>query len=234
LSFEREVFRDLKVKVYIVEDDENIREIVIYALNSAGFEAIGFETGEELFAALGAGIPALVILDIMLPQDDGLTILKRLRNTAGTNKLPVIMLTAKNSEYDKVKGLDMGADDYISKPFGVMELISRVNAVLRRTGVGQDGIMMVSGLLLDNARREIKSGEEPVKLTYKEYELLHYLMLNAGLVLSRSKIMEVVWGYDFEGESRTVDMHIKTLRQKLGVSGKLIKTVRNVGYKLGE
>ena len=228
------MFRDLKVKVYIVEDDENIREIVIYALNSAGFEAIGFETGEELFAALGAGIPALVILDIMLPQDDGLTILKRLRNTAGTNKLPVIMLTAKNSEYDKVKGLDMGADDYISKPFGVMELISRVNAVLRRTGVGQDGIMMVSGLLLDNARREIKSGEEPVKLTYKEYELLHYLMLNAGLVLSRSKIMEVVWGYDFEGESRTVDMHIKTLRQKLGVSGKLIKTVRNVGYKLGE
>jgi len=221
-------------KIFIVEDDESIREIVIYALKSAGFEATGFETGEEFLTALDTELPSLVLLDIMLPEDDGLTILKRLRNTPKTKQLPVILLTAKNSEYDKVKGLDMGADDYISKPFGVMELISRVNAVLRRSGTEQTGIIEVSGLMLDYARREVRSGGETVTLTFKEYELLHCLMLNAGLVLSRDKIMESVWGYDFEGESRTVDMHIKTLRQKLGDSRKLITTVRNVGYKLGE
>jgi len=219
-------------RIFIVEDDEDIREIVIYALSSAGFEAIGFETGEEFFRALNAGTPSLVILDIMLPQDDGLIILKRLRNGTKTSKLPVIMLTAKNSEYDKVKGLDMGADDYISKPFGVMELISRINAVLRRSVTEQGEVMDVSGITLDHARREVRSGGKPVKLTFKEYELLYCLMINKGLVLSRDKIMEVVWGYDFEGESRTVDMHIKTLRQKLGAAGELIKTVRNVGYKL--
>ena len=219
-------------KVYFVEDDEDIREIVIYALNSAGFEASGFETGEEFFKAVGAGLPSLVLLDIMLPQDDGLTILKRLRGMTATKKLPVIMLTAKNSEYDKVKGLDMGADDYISKPFGVMELISRINAVLRRSGDGTERKMELSGLTMDNARREVRAEGVPVKLTFKEYELLYYLMLNSGLVLSREKIMASVWGYDFEGESRTVDMHIKTLRQKLGTSGALIRTIRNVGYKL--
>jgi len=219
-------------KVFIVEDDENIREIVIYALISAGFEAFGFETGEELFAAISEGLPSLVILDIMLPQDDGLSILKRLRNLTRTTKLPVIMLTAKNSEYDKVKGLDLGADDYISKPFGVMELISRINAVLRRGGMELGKRMDVSGLTLDHERREVRSCGEPVKLTFKEYELLYYLMINKGLVLSRDKIMEAVWGYDFEGETRTVDMHIKTLRQKLGQTGSLIKTVRNVGYQL--
>lgn len=222
------------LRVFVVEDDENIREIVVYALGSAGFEAIGFETGEELFRAFDSGLPAIVILDIMLPEDDGLSILKRIRNVSRTQRLPVILLTAKNSEYDKVKGLDMGADDYISKPFGVLELISRVNAILRRCSVEQGGRLEVSGIIIDHARREVRSGDEPVKLTFKEYELLHCLMLNVGLVLSRDKIMEAVWGYDFEGESRTVDMHIKTLRQKLGVSGGLIKTVRNVGYKLGE
>ena len=221
------------LKIVIVEDDENIREIVTYALGSAGFEACGCETGEELFTALEDGLPSLVILDIMLPMEDGLAILKRLRSEARTRKLPVIMLTAKNSEYDKVKGLDMGADDYISKPFGVMELISRVNAVLRRSSAEMGGKIDISGLELDHARREVRSGGEPVNLTFKEYELLYFLMLNAGLVLSRDKIMETVWGFDFEGESRTVDMHIKTLRQKLGESGILIKTVRNVGYKLG-
>jgi len=221
-------------KVFVVEDDENIREIVIYALHSAGFDAHGYETGEEFMAALDTGVPSLILLDIMLPEDDGLTILKTLRGTPKTKTLPVIMLTAKNSEYDKVKGLDMGADDYISKPFGVMELISRVNAVLRRCGTEQGEKMQVAGLSLDNARREVRSDGEQVKLTFKEYELLYCLILNAGLVLSRDKIMETVWGYDFEGESRTVDMHIKTLRQKLGMSGKLIKTVRNVGYKLGD
>jgi len=222
------------IKVFVVEDDENIREIVIYALHSAGFDAIGFETGEEFLSALDAGLPSLVLLDIMLPEVDGLDILKRLRMIPKTKKTPVIMLTAKNSEYDKVRGLDMGADDYISKPFGVMELISRVNAVLRRSGAEPGALIEVSGLSLDNARREVRCGGELIKLTFKEYELLYCLMLNFGLVLSRDKIMEAVWGYDFEGETRTVDVHIKTLRQKLGVSGKLIKTVRNVGYKMVE
>jgi len=224
--------RKILSRIFIVEDDENIREIVIYALNSAGFDASGFETGEEFLTALDTGLPSLVLLDIMLPKDDGLTILKRLRSLPATKQLPVIMLTAKNSEYDKVKGLDLGADDYISKPFGVMELIARVNAVLRRTGAEQGGEIEISGLSLDYARREVHVGGEPVKLTFKEYELLYCLVLNAGLVLSRDKIMESVWGYDFQGESRTVDMHIKTLRQKLGAAGRLIKTVRNVGYKL--
>ena len=220
------------MKVFVVEDDEDIREIVIYALGTAGFEAHGFETGELLFAALDAGLPSLILLDIMLPEDDGLSILKQLRGGSKTKETPVIMLTAKNSEYDKVKGLDMGADDYISKPFSVLELISRVNAVLRRSGAGHGDVLEISGLTLDNARREVCSDGKPVALTFKEYELLHCLMLNKGLALSRDKIMESVWGFDFEGESRTVDMHIKTLRQKLGASSRLIKTVRNVGYKL--
>lgn len=219
-------------KIYIVEDDESIRDIVTYALGTAGYEPSGFESGDEFFPALAAEQPALILLDIMLPGADGLAILKRLRSESRTKKLPVIMLTVKNTEYDKVKGLDMGADDYISKPFGVMELISRVNALLRRTVAEQGGKMEYGGISLDNARREVISNDEPVRLTFKEYELLYYLMLNAGLVLSREMIMEKVWGFDFEGESRTVDMHIKTLRQKLGASGKLIKTVRNVGYKL--
>ena len=154
-------------KLYVVEDDENIREIVIYALNSAGFFACGFENGEDFFAEIEAELPSLVLLDIMLPDDDGLTILKRLRSTAKTEKLPVIMLTAKNSEYDKVKGLDMGADDYISKPFGVMELISRINAVLRRSETERSVKMEVAGLTLDHARREVYIGDEPVKLTFK-------------------------------------------------------------------
>ena len=221
-------------RIFVVEDDENIREIVIYALQSAGFEASGFETGEELLTALDAGLPSLVLLDIMLPEVDGLTILKRLRSMSSAKNLPVIMLTAKNSEYDKVKGLDMGADDYISKPFGVMELIARVNAVLRR-GATEESVrdkFEISGLSLDHARREVRVDGELVKLTFKEFELLYFLLINIGLVLSRDKIVETVWGYDFEGESRTVDMHIKTLRQKLGTPGKLIKTVRNVGYKL--
>jgi len=222
-------------KISVVEDDEDIREIVVYALHSAGFEAFGYETGEEFLTSLDEGLPSLVLLDIMLPEVDGLTILKRLRSMPKAKKMPVIMLTAKNSEYDKVKGLDMGADDYISKPFGVMELIARVNAVLRRGGVDEaDKSLEISNLSLDHARRDVCVNSVPVKLTFREYELLHCLMLNAGLVLSREKLLESVWGYDFEGESRTVDMHIKTLRQKLGSSGTLIKTVRNVGYKLEE
>lgn len=220
--------------IYIVEDDENIREIVIYALKSVGFEARGFDGGAAFYDALKNKPPDLVLLDIMMPGDDGLIILRQLRNNARYKGLPVIMLTAKGSEYDKVKGLDAGADDYIAKPFGVMEIISRINAVLRRSGDRQAGNLTVGGIVLDDSRRAVTAGGVNTPLTYKEYELLHYLMINAGLVLSRQKLLEAVWGYDFEGESRTVDMHIKTLRQKLGPCGEFIKTVRNVGYRLEE
>ena len=220
-------------RIFIVEDDEDIREIVIYALNSAGFEASGYETGEEFLSVLDTGLPSLVLLDIMLPEIDGLSILKRIRSMPKAKKLPVIMLTAKNSEFDKVKGLDMGADDYITKPFGVMELIARVNAVLRRGESGEESKKLeVADISLDYTRREAEASGKAIKLTFKEYELLYYLMLNAGIVLAREKLIQSVWGYDFEGESRTIDMHIKTLRQKLGASGKHIKTIRNVGYML--
>ena len=231
-------------KIYIVEDDENIREIVVYALRSVGFDVTGFEAGAGFFSALlRQGPPDLVLLDIMLPEDDGLSILKRLRSEARTKALPVIMLTAKSDEYDKVTGLDMGADDYIAKPFGVLELISRAKAVLRRSGgathagggsgEGEDRLE-IGGLSLDNARREVRVDGTKVGLTFREHELLHYLMLNEGLALRRDKLLEAVWGYDYEGESRTVDMHIKSLRQKLGKGCTLIKTIRNVGYKLGD
>ena len=219
-------------KIYIVEDDENIREIVIYALNSSGFDAVGFEASSSFYEAVANELPALVILDIMLPEDDGLTILKKLRESSKTEKLPVIMLTAKNNEYDKVKGLDMGADDYVTKPFGVLELISRVNAVLRRSETDKGTVLQLAEIRLDISRRDIRTGDLPIKLTYKEFELLHYLMLNSGLVLTRDKILQSVWGFEFEGETRTVDMHIKTLRQKLGAAGSYIKTIRNVGYSI--
>ena len=223
-------------KIYVVEDDEDIREIVEYALQSAGFEFIGFECGEGLFPALATAIPDLIVLDIMLPSDDGLTILKKLRDTPQTKKLPVILLTAKSSEFDKVKGLDLGADDYLTKPFGILELISRINAVLRRSSGEQEQEKQLEfgSILIDNNRREVTVTGEKIDLTFKEYELLHFLMLNKGFALNRSKIIEAVWGYDFEGESRTLDMHIHSLRQKLSAAGEIIKTIRNVGYKLGE
>ena len=217
-------------KVYIVEDDESIRGIVSYALQSAGFEPAEFENGEEFMSAIDKALPAIVLLDIMLPGEDGLTILKSLRASPRTKTLPVIMLTAKGSEFDKVKGLDMGADDYITKPFGVMELISRVGALLRRTV--PDERAEASGIAIDHTRRMVCVDGREVELTFREYELLHYLVLNKGLALRRDKLMEAVWGYDFEGESRTLDMHIKSLRQKLGAAGECIKTIRNVGYKL--
>ena len=225
-------------KVFILEDDENIREIVIYALHAAGFEAVGFEKGADFFRALEreGEKPPLLLLDIMLPEEDGLSILKKLRSNALYKALPIIMLTAKGSEFDKVRGLDMGADDYVAKPFGIMELISRINAVLRRSGKTPEEAATLSynNIAIDRARRTVLAEGVKVNLTFKEYELLYYLLLNAGIALSREKIMEAVWGYDFEGESRTVDMHIKTLRQKLGDAGKNIQTIRNVGYKLGE
>ena len=220
-------------RVYIVEDDESIREIVLYALRSAGFKAAGFEAGGEFFAAAARAVPDLVLLDIMLPGDDGFAILKQLRGAPKSKAIPVIMLTAKGSEFDKVKGLDLGADDYIAKPFGVMELISRVNAVLRRSGTQLETLAYES-ITLDCARRAVSVGGSAVALTYKEYELLKYMLLNTEIVLDRDNLILAIWGYDFEGESRTLDVHIRTLRQKLGPAGKHIKTVRNVGYKLGE
>ncbi|MCL2698346.1 MAG: response regulator transcription factor [Oscillospiraceae bacterium] len=223
--------------IYIVEDDIGIREVVLYALESAGFEAEGFENGSEFFSAVNKSLPHLVLLDIMLPGEDGLAVLKKLRSAPGTKALPVIMLTAKGSEVDKVRALDMGADDYIPKPFGVMEMISRVNAVLRRTvpEAVENRKISYANITLNNAQREVYVNDIRIeRLTYKEFELLRYLAENAEAALNREKIMKAVWGYDYEGESRTLDMHIRSLRRKLGEAGGYIKTVRNVGYKMEE
>jgi len=218
-------------RIYCVEDEENIRELIVYALKSNGFDADGFEDGNEFAKALETSIPDLVLLDIMLPGEDGLQILERLRKNPKTKDIPVIIISAKTSEFDKVKGLDLGADDYITKPFGVMELISRVKALLRRTAAIAQSTAEISykDIVLDYDKRTVMVKGQPVHLTYKEFELLYYLLSNTGIVLTRNNIMNRVWGYDFEGETRTVDVHIRSLRQKLGESGKVIKTVRNVG-----
>ena len=217
--------------IYIVEDDVNIREIERYALKNSGYQVEECECGADLFKRLESKVPALILLDIMLPNEDGLDILTKIRADKNTAKVPIIMVTAKTSELDKVKGLDLGADDYISKPFGVMELISRVKALLRRTTNAQEESQISYGnILVDNDKHAVYVDGNLCELTYKEFELFKYLVINKGIVLSRDKIMNQVWGFDYEGESRTVDMHIKTLRQKLGEAGSHIKTVRNVGY----
>lgn len=219
--------------IYIVEDDENIREIEMFALKNAGYEVQGFDCAAAFYARLKEKVPALVLLDIMLPDEDGLSIVKKLRYSAETRKLPIIMATAKTTELDKVKGLDIGADDYITKPFGVMELISRVKALMRRSrGMEDERMMRFGSVFMDDEKRAVFVEDEPCELTYKEYELLKLLLVNAGIVAPRDMILDRVWGTDFEGESRTLDMHIKTLRQKLGKAGTMIKTVRNVGYML--
>ena len=219
--------------IYIVEDDENIREIEMFALKNAGYEVQGFDCASAFYAKLKEKVPAMVLLDIMLPDEDGLSIVKKLRFTAETRKLPIIMATAKTTELDKVKGLDIGADDYITKPFGVMELISRVKALMRRSrGMEEERMIKLGPIFMDDEKRAVYVDDCPCELTYKEYELLKLLLLNAGIVASRDMILDLVWGTDFEGESRTLDMHIKTLRQKLGSAGTMIKTVRNVGYML--
>ena len=218
--------------IYYAEDDENIRNLVLYSLTSAGYEAQGFDCGEDFWRAFSERTPDLVLLDIMLPGQDGVEWLRRLRERE--QKIPVMMLTARSSEYDKVLGLDAGADDYLTKPFGVMELLSRVRALLRRAGRDNAGALLsVGSLTLDPARRVVTCGDTPVTLTFKEFELLHYLLRNQSIVLSREKIMDAVWGVDYPGESRTVDMHIKSLRQKLGPCGEHIVTVRGAGYKIG-
>jgi two-component system, OmpR family, alkaline phosphatase synthesis response regulator PhoP len=218
--------------IYIVEDDENIREMESYALKNSGFEVIGFGEGKSFFAAIEKRIPLLVVLDIMLPGDDGLEILKKIKAGEKTKNLPVIMVTAKTAEIDAVKGLDGGADDYITKPFGIMEFISRIKAVLRRSLKQEKDSLVFGEIFMDDKKRIVTVSGKNCELTYKEYELLKYFMSNESMVLSREMIMDKVWGTDFEGESRTLDMHIKTLRQKLEDAGKYIKTVRNVGYKL--
>ena len=221
--------------IYVVEDDDSIREMVMYALGTAGFETEGFADGNAVFPALSKSLPALMLLDIMLPGSDGISLLKALKQTQGFKHLPVIMLTAKGSELDRIKGLDLGADDYITKPFSVMEVISRVKAVLRRCAdeAGTADELRVGSICLNQARRTVHAEAKDVTLTFKEFELLAYMMLNQGIVLSRDKLLVELWGFDYAGESRTVDMHIRALRQKLGAAGDAIVTVRGVGYKIG-
>lgn len=218
--------------VYIVEDDKNIQEIEEYALKNNGCQVKSFDDGISFGTGMETVLPDLVLLDIMLPGEDGLSILKKLRSNPKTREIPVIMVTAKDSEMDTVKGLDAGADDYISKPFGIMELISRVKAVLRRMKKAEEEqVIRYNEVEVDKSRHLCLVDGKAVELTYKEYELLKLFLSNAGIVLSRDRIMNVVWGIGFEGETRTVDMHIKTLRKKLGEAGGYIITVRNVGYK---
>lgn len=218
--------------IYIVEDDSSIRELEKYALLNSGFTVEGFDNSKELYNALGTNLPVLIILDIMLPGDDGLNILKKIRQTPNYKYIPVIMVTAKTSEIDAVKGLDMGADDYITKPFGVMELISRIKAVLRRTQTQKVNTVSLDEITIDEERHIVYINGEQVELTYKEYEILKLLIINKGIVLTRDRLMENIWGYDFEQGNRTVDVHIQSLRKKLGPSGDHIKTIRHVGYKI--
>ncbi len=219
--------------VYIVEDDNNISEIESFALKNSGYITEVFETGKIFFKHLQNKKPDIVLLDIMLPDMDGLEILKKMKNTPDYKKIPVIMVTAKTTEIDKVKGLDLGADDYISKPFGIMELISRVKALLRRTlNLEEEKVLSYESVVMDVEKRAVYVNNDAVELTYKEFELLKLLLQNSGIVLRREVIMDRVWGTEFEGESRTLDMHIKTLRQKLGDGGAIIKTIRNVGYEI--
>lgn len=221
--------------IYIVEDDTAIKELESYALMNSEFSVEGFERGRELFDALNKKIPALILLDIMLPDEDGIHILKKLRATTPYKDIPVIMVTAKTTEIDAVKGLDMGADDYITKPFGVMELVSRVKAVLRRTQKAEkEQIFVYKNIVIDEAQHKVFVDDEEVELTYKEYEVLKLLIINKGIVLTRDKIMEAIWGYDFEQGNRTVDVHIQSLRKKIKSAGNHIKTIRNVGYKVGD
>ena len=220
--------------VFCVEDDDNIRELVIYTLETTGLKAKGFADGPAFMAALAFETPELILLDIMLPGEDGLELLKRLKSSAKTKNIPVIMVTAKGSEYDKVVGLDSGADDYVTKPFGMMELVSRIKAVLRRTVRAEDkSDMELSGVYVNVKKHEVTVDGQVVALTLKEFELLEKLMRNQGIVLTRDQLLTDIWGYDFDGETRTVDVHIRTLRQKLGEKGRIICTVRGVGYRVG-
>ncbi len=229
--------------IYCIEDDQNIRDLILYTLKSSGFDVLGFESApsfwKEIKEADGTHFPELILLDIMLPGEDGLEILAHLKQDGRLSRIPVILVTAKGSEYDKVRGLDEGADDYIVKPFGMMELISRVKALLRRTGANnrsgsqaQDEILSCGAVKMDVLRHNVFAGEDEVVLTYKEFELLKALLEADGNVLSRDLLLTKIWGYDFDGETRTVDVHIGTLRQKMGAAGEMIETVRGIGYRV--
>ena len=221
--------------IYYVEDDANIRELVIYTLNQTGLAAKGFPDATAFFAASADEKPTLILLDIMLPGEDGLTILKKIRANASTTSIPVMMITAKTTEFDKVSGLDLGADDYITKPFGMAELVARVKALLRRSGMKTSAERLThEELVVDIAKHTVTVGGQNIILTYKEFSLLACLMENAGRAYTREQLLETVWGYDYEGGTRTVDVHVQTLRTKLGESGKYIETVRGVGYRFGE
>ena len=220
--------------IYLLEDDESIRSFVEYALNNSGLESKGFEKPSDFWKGIGEEIPSLVILDVMLPEEDGLEVLKKLRNRSETKKVPVIMLTAKDSEYDKVIGLDSGADDYVSKPFGMMELISRIKALLRRTAEEtKKDEYTVGGLYVCPSKHIVRANGNDVVLTYKEFELLCLLISNRGTVFNRDQILQRIWGFEFDGANRTVNVHIRTLRTKLGDCGRLVETVRGIGYKIG-
>ncbi len=219
--------------IWCVDDDEAIRDIEVYTLKSTGFEARGFADGAELIDALGKEKPELIVLDIMLPGDDGITILKKIRQMPSVKDVPVIMATAKGMEIDKIQGLDSGADDYLVKPFGMMEMLSRIKAVLRRYNrANENSVLTLKGISLNPEERTITVDGSRVIATYKEFELLKLFMTHPGTVFSREKLFAEIWGMDYCGETRTVDMHIRTLRQKLGIYGNLIETVRNVGYRL--
>lgn len=223
--------------IYCVEDEQNICELEVYTLKSVGLEAKGCKSGRELFTELSKKIPELIILDIMLPDEDGISILKRLRNDNLYREIPIIMATAKGSEFDKVKGLDLGADDYIAKPFGMLEMVARVKAVLRRCDSKKNyhnpnNIIRIANLVVCQSEHKVTVDNKEVILTLKEYELLKKLLSYPGIVFSRDKLLNDIWGYEFSGETRTVDVHIRTLRQKLGTAGDFIETIRGVGYRM--
>ncbi|MDY3930203.1 MAG: response regulator transcription factor [Erysipelotrichaceae bacterium] len=220
--------------IYCVEDDASIREIEIYTLKSTGFAAKGFETAADFFAALRNEKPDLILLDIMLPDEDGTQVLKKLKMDPVTRDIPVIMASAKGTEYDKVQGLDTGADDYLAKPFGMMEMVSRIRAVLRRVNSSSEQVVENSGIRMDASRHEVLVDGEPVLLTLKEYDLLYLLLSHPGIVYTRDQLLNHIWGTEYDGETRTVDVHVRTLRQKLGNAGRHIDTVRGVGYRYKE
>lgn len=220
--------------IYLIEDDANIRELVTYTLINSELDAVGFSRPSEFWKAINEQLPSLILLDLMLPQEDGMTILKKLRSSSSTRKIPIIIVTAKSGEFDKVIGLDNGADDYITKPFGMLELVARVKALLRRTEESKsDDDYRIGKLYVCTSKHIVRVDGKDVNLTYKEFSMLCYLLNNRGVVLTRDKLLNEIWGYDFDGESRTVDVHIRTLRQKLGEAGDLIETVRGIGYKIG-
>ncbi len=222
--------------IYLLEDDDSIRELVCYTLEKTGSSAMGFSAPSAFYKAIDEELPELLILDVMLPEEDGFAVLERLRQDSRTAMLPIIMLTAKNSEFDKVKALDAGADDYITKPFGVMELVARIKAVMRRyenrAEAEKKPDFSEGGLVVSTSGHEVLCDGAPVALTYKEFELLAFLLEHRGAVLNRDQILREIWGYEFDGENRTVDVHVRTLRQKLGAHGDIIETVRGIGYKI--